>query len=197
MPRKKTTPGLPAAPSSLPEIFRLKIVLEHVSPQVSRVIETPDCDLFSLHAVIQTAMPWDNSHLACFEVSRNERYSLDPMDELDDKPMEEMTLGELAARGVKKFRYEYDFGDSWLHTITFQKSVARDPAATYPRCFGGERACPPDDCGGPFGYPDLLAALADKKHPEHKHMKEWIGGKFDPEAFDLDATNARLRKLTG
>lgn len=185
-----------ASPATvLPDVFRLKVALEHVRPPVWRRVETPDCDLFTLHAVIQEVMPWGNSHLACFIVGREERYSLDPMDEFDDKPMEAMTLGELAARGVKKFGYEYDFGDSWIHTVTFQKSVARDPAAKYPRCVDGERACPPDDCGGPFGYPELLAALADKKHPDHKHFKEWMGGPFDPEAFDLDAANARLRRL--
>ena len=193
MPRKPK--AAPPAATALPDVFRLKVVLADVRPQVWRRVETPDCDLFTLHAIIQEAMPWGNSHLACFHVGRDERYTLDPMDEFDDKPMEAMTLGELAARGVKKFGYEYDFGDSWIHTVTFQKGVARDPEAKYPRCVDGERACPPDDCGGPFGYPELLAALADKKHPEHKHMKEWMGGPFDPEAFDLAAANARLRRL--
>ena len=67
--------------------------------------------------------------------------------------------------------------------------------AKYPRCVGGARACPPEDCGGPWGYADFLAAMADPKHEDHRDMKEWIGRKFDPEKFSIDAVNKALRQL--
>ena len=73
--------------------------------------------------------------------------------------------------------------------------VEREPRARYPRCVGGARACPPEDCGGPWGYADFLAAMADPKHEDHRDMKEWVGGKFDPEKFSVDAVNKELRQL--
>jgi Plasmid pRiA4b ORF-3-like protein len=60
----------------------------------------------------------------------------------------------------------------------------------------GKRACPPEDCGGVWGYASFLEALHDPEHPEHEEMLEWIGGEFDPEAFDLDEVNVELQRLT-
>ena len=69
------------------------------------------------------------------------------------------------------------------------------PELAYPVCLAGERACPPDDCGGVWGYADLLEALADPKHPEHEWLTEWAGGPIDPEAFDRDEVNKQLARL--
>jgi hypothetical protein len=130
-----------------------------------------------------------------FEISRNERYGDQDDRELDYQSADRVRLSELAARGVKKFGYLYDFGDSWEHTITFEKPVAREPKVKYPRCVAGARACPPEDCGGAPGYYHCLDALADPKNPEHAWKIEWLGGSFDPEAFDLVATNKELRRV--
>ena len=180
-------------------VYKLKIVLKHIKPDVWRRIELPDCTLEDLHEVIQACMPWGNCHLWEFSVGQ-QRFGMEPEDDWfmmddDSDPAWEVQLSDLAAAGVKKFSYMYDFGDSWDHVITFEKPVARDPKAKYPRCVAGARACPPDDCGGPWGYAALLQVLADPKHPEHKHMMEWAGGPIDPEAFDLDAINKRLQRL--
>lgn len=80
--------------------------------------------------------------------------------------------------------YTYDFGDSWVHTVTLKEVVERDPDMSYPRCAGGQRACPPEDCGGPWGYQEFLEAIRNPHHDEHHRMLEWAGGSFDPEAFD-------------
>lgn len=80
--------------------------------------------------------------------------------------------------------YEYDFGDSWNHQILLQEIVPREKGARYPRCVGGERACPPEDCGGIWGYEALLEVINDPAHEEHEEMLEWLGGQFDPERFD-------------
>lgn len=90
--------------------------------------------------------------------------------------------------------YEYDFGDGWDHELKIEKIVPADLTAHYPRCTAGSRACPPEDCGGPPGYERLLEALRDPKHEDHEQMREWIGGEFDPEAFDLDEVNRVLKR---
>jgi hypothetical protein len=73
--------------------------------------------------------------------------------------------------------------------------VPREAKVKYPRCTAGARACPPDDSGGFPGYENLLHILGNPKHQEHADMLEWVGGPFDPEAFDLAAANRELGKL--
>jgi hypothetical protein len=195
VPRKKPA-GLPPAVAPMAgDIFRLKIALEYIRPQVWRRVEVPDCTLEGLHEVIQTVTPWDSSHLWCFDDGRH-RY-LDPefLDFPEDRSASDATLGQLAAAGVRKFRYTYDFGDCWDHQVTNEKTVPREPGVKYPRCTAGKRACPPDDCGGFPGYEQMLYILNHPKHKEYEHMVEWVGGSFDPEAFDLEETNRALRKL--
>jgi hypothetical protein len=190
----------PAKPAKGDTVFTLKIVLKWLKPEIWRRVELPDCTLEDLHWVIQLCMPWTNSHLWEFTVG-NQRFGMDmedapfAMEEDDSEPAYEVQLSKLVAAGVKKFNYQYDFGDSWDHIITFEKPATRDPKAKYPRCVAGARACPPDDCGGAPGYEQLLEILADKKHPDHEHMMEWAGGPIDPEAFDLDAINKALQQL--
>ncbi len=91
--------------------------------------------------------------------------------------------------------YEYDFGDGWEHRLELQKIVPPEPGTRYPTCLAGKRACPPEDCGGVWGYMDLIEALADPEHERHEELLDWIGGEFDPEAFDLDGTNELLRRV--
>ena len=106
------------------------------------------------------------------------------------------TLRQIAPREQGAFGYEYDFGDSWEHEITVDKILPPDAAAaTTAFCLDGARACPPEDCGGVWGYADLLKILKNRKHPEHKSMKEWLGRPFDASAFDVGKTNLWLRKL--
>jgi hypothetical protein len=106
------------------------------------------------------------------------------------------TLARIVPDERMHFRYEYDFGDSWEHKITVEKILPCDAAAaTSALCLGGARACPPEDCGGVWGYANLLEALKNRKHPEHKDLKEWIGGSWDAEAFSVTETNEWLREL--
>jgi hypothetical protein len=105
-------------------------------------------------------------------------------------------LDQIAPAEKAKFRYDYDFGDGWEHDVLVEKITPRDPSVTYPRCLGGKRNCPPEDCGGPWGYADLLDAIADPSHERHAELKEWLGDDFDPERFDLDAVNAAFDDVT-
>lgn len=97
-----------------------------------------------------------------------------------------------------RFEYTYDMGDDWEHEILFEGCLKPNPKVKYPLCLEGERACPPEDCGGVPGYEHLLEVLADETHEEHQEQLDWIGGGFDPEEFDLMITTVRMvRALRG
>jgi hypothetical protein len=172
---------------------RLKITLRGVRPPVWRRVVVPaSFTLAELHSVLQTAMGWTDSHLHSFDVGG---VLYGDVEELEGKVGNETrTRLSSVARRVSKFRYEYDFGDAWEHDVLIE-DVQPDAAAAEPFCTAGRRACPPEDCGGPWGYEHLLEVLADPEHEEHAHLSEWIGGPFDPQEFDVAETNDQLRGI--
>ena len=116
--------------------------------------------------------------------------SLRTRDERDIK------LNQLVHKEGFRFSYEYDFGDGWQHTLVVERILPAKKGTRYPFCVEGRRACPPEDVGGIWGYAQFLEALADPNHPEHEEYLEWAGGAFDPDGFELDDINKRL-KLVG
>ena len=186
---------------ALAPLYQLKVVLLGVAPPVWRRLQVPgDAKLDWLHAVLQVGIGWTNSHLHQFKVG--EAFYSDTRHhaaEFEDDPeiLEESTfaLRQIAPREGDVFRYEYDFGDSWEHEITVEKILPNPAAASFALCHEGARACPPEDCGGIPGYEELRKILKNRKHPEHKSMKEWLGRPFDAAAFDREKTNLWLRKL--
>lgn len=180
-------------------IYQLKISLDGLKPAIWRRVEVPGSfTLDKLHRVIQIAMGWEDYHLWTFHIGNTEYMpSVDGGFLFDFGPKPEnpmrVTLDQALGGHKIKFRYVYDMGDDWLHTITVEKVIAPEAGVTYPRCTAGEHACPPEDCGGPWGYVNLLEVLRDPAHEEHGEMLEWLGGEFDPEAFDLEAVNRRLQ----
>lgn len=175
------------------KIHQLKITLKHVKPLVWRRVEVPaDIKLGKLHRVIQIAMGWTDSHMHAFSSGQTQYGTPDPEFGVGIKNERNVQLGSLVEEGGKLL-YEYDFGDGWEHDIKVEKTRDATPGERYPRCTAGKRACPPEDCGGAWGYAELLQALQDPSHPEHEDMLEWLGGDFDPEGFDLEETNAGLR----
>lgn len=148
--RKRQPASMALAPT-----YHLKIILEGTKRPVWRRLQVPGgANLGWLHAVIQVAMGWTNSHLHQFVVG--ERLYSDPsfgLDESEDDPevldANKTAIREIAPRVKSAFVYEYDFGDSWHHRVTVEKIL--DPDSGIPRiaqCLDGERACPPEDCGG-------------------------------------------------
>ncbi|MGI8614038.1 MAG: plasmid pRiA4b ORF-3 family protein [Nocardioidaceae bacterium] len=178
------------------KIFQLKIQLAHIRPPVWRRVLVPgEIDLGELHEVIQTAFGWTNSHLHEFEVGDASYGTPDPDWGRDDVQDESRAkLFRLAGEG-SRLGYTYDFGDNWQHQLTIEKVLDPESGTRYPSCTAGRRACPPEDVGGPWGYEDFLDALADPNHEDHDDRIEWIGGSFDPDAFDLTATNTELKAL--
>ena len=184
------------------KIYHLEVALNGIKPRIWRRLQVSgDASLGWLHAVIQVAMGWTNSHLHQFIVG--ERVCSDPAFNLDQdgegQPIldeNKVTLMKVAPRQKDVFLYEYDFGDSWNHRVTVKKILASDPgAAKVALCLDGASACPPEDCGGVGGYEDLLQVIRDPRHEEHESMLEWLGGSFDPKAFDRERINKSLQKL--
>jgi len=181
-------------------VYQFKITLLGVKPPIWRRILVTDCTLDNLHEHIQTSMGWTNSHLHRFKIG-NELYG-DPM--LMEETMEEMEykdstttkLSDILPQESKPFRfvYEYDFGDSWEHEVLFEECPKPEPDRQYPQCLEGERTCPPEDCGGVWGYASLLEAIGNKKHKQHKEMLEWLGGSFGPEEFDAAMATKSMKK---
>jgi hypothetical protein len=183
-------------------IYQLKITLLGSDPAIwRRVLVSGDISLETLHWVIQHAMGWTNSHLHQFIVGK--KFYSDPSFELGEMggpPADDefkVTLSEIAPKVRAKLVYEYDFGDRWEHEVRVEKVLQEDSRYSgYPVCIEGERACPPEDCGGIYGYYDsFLPAIQDPEHEEHEDMLEWAGGKFDPDAFDIKAVNKELKRL--
>jgi hypothetical protein len=108
-------------------------------------------------------------------------------------------LSEIIPENAKKFRfiYEYDFGDSWYHEVLFEGCPSEEPGKRYPLCIDGKRACPPEDCGGIWGYPDFIHAIENPDDERHEELLEWIGGSFDPGAFDPAAATKAMKKGLG
>ncbi len=174
-------------------VYQLKITLRDIKPPVWRRVQIKDCSLTELHDVIQTCMGWDCYHLHGFEIGGEHYSEPDPDGMMEYEDERKVKLSQVVAAGYKKFTYTYDFGDNWDHVIQIEKVLPAEAGVHYPRCIAGKRACPPEDCGGAWGYGDFLEAIQHPDHPEHEHMVEWAGGEFDPEAFDIEAVNEQMR----
>jgi hypothetical protein len=180
-------------------IFQFKITLLEIRPPIWRRIQIPDGTLVTLHHHIQDAMGWENMHLHQFEID-GEPYGDAQFlnngwgDEVLDA--KKIKLSKLLADKDKNFRffYEYDFGDGWRHEILYEGVQEAEPKRKYPLCLEGARACPPEDVGGPWGYENFVVATKDPKHEEHEELREWFGGKYNPEAFDAEAVTKRMGK---
>ncbi len=175
--------------------FELTITLAQSEPSIwRRVIVPANLTLAGLHIVIQMAMGWNDSHLHEFEIGEVRYTGYHPFEDFDDTGEDDSKISLAKAIGKrKKFLYQYDFGDSWMHTIVVEKVI---PVLEKPIvCTDGEMACPPEDCGGLEGYYEQLAILNDKEHPDHAEVAEWMG-KFNPKAFNIDAVNRSLARLS-
>ncbi|MEM6522072.1 MAG: plasmid pRiA4b ORF-3 family protein [Cyanobacteria bacterium P01_C01_bin.70] len=177
-----------------PQRLQCHVWLMDSDPPIWRSFEVSDqITLNELHGVLQIVMGWEFSHLYAFDIGRD-RYA-DP----DPVPLEEtldattVSLATLKFKAGQKFSYTYDFGDGWVHQITVAEVQPLATADDLPRCLEGDRACPPEDCGGVWGYEDLLERLSDPDAPDFEELLDWLGD-FDPEAFDMASVNQRLAK---
>jgi len=174
--------------------FEVQITLNDVKPAIWRdIIINSTITLPDFHKVIQTVIGWTNSHLHQFRVG-DIAYSIPDEDSLmtciDYKGV---LLSTVLKKEGDKIYYDYDYGDGWEHTIVLNKIISSS-SNKKPLCIDGERSCPPEDCGGPFGYNDLVKVLSNQKGKKYKELIEWLGEEFDPEYFDKEAINELLKK---
>jgi hypothetical protein len=187
------------------KVVQLKISLKNSTPPIwRRVLVKSSISFYELHYTIQVVMGWGNYHLYEFKVGN---YRIGTIDEDFDDPesggpeiidAKEISLDEVLTKGeVKNFSYEYDFGDGWIHSIVIEKTMPLEQDKYYPVCLKGKLNCPPEDCGGLYGYYDLLKIISNKKHPEHKETIERLGGGFDPNEFEVDDVNDAFEDIKG
>ena len=186
--------GRKKAPSKkFDHYLQLKISLENTKPLIWRRIEIPCTYTFwDLHVAIQDAMGWSDMHIHQFEVA-------DPItghplflgvpheDDIDPDatiPEWEVRVASYLTLAHRTLTYEYDFGDDWIHKITLEAINKKEKKVKYPRCTGGRRACPPEDCGGPYHFDELLDMLENGNPEEKRAAREELGPYFDPNQFN-------------
>ena len=181
-------------------MLTLRISIEKSDPEIWRRFQVTDTmTLDDLHDTIQIVMGWTDSHLHRFSIA-GKRYSkilpdiveIDGQDEIDE---DDVLIGDVIKKKGQKFVYIYDYGDNWRHNLVVEEIGEPLPGQYYPVCLDGERACPPEDCSGIWGYYRMLESLRDPDHEEHASYLEWLGGSFDPDHFDLEARNAVLERF--
>jgi len=160
--------------------YQFKITLKGSRPPIWRRIQVPESYTFwDLHIAIQDAMGWEHCHLHEFEVvdpSTGFKVYIGIPSEgaMDVLAGWEERIADYFSMENRKAEYIYDFGDEWVHRVLLEKILPREENTGYPKCIGGKRACPPEDCGGVWGYYELLRAWRDPNSSEHSEAKEWL-----------------------
>jgi hypothetical protein len=175
------------------EVYQFKISLKNISPPIWRRIQVPEnYSFWDLHVAIQNAMGWLDCHLHEFTTIEKDYKKIQrigvPDIEMDDFEVlpswKEKINNWFSLDNNKAINYTYDFGDNWEHRVELEKILKRKEGVDYPICITGKRACPPEDCGGVWGYENTINILKNPKKPEYKETLEWLGGDFFPEKFD-------------
>jgi hypothetical protein len=179
------------------DILSIKITLNRTDPPIWRRILVPSSvTFFDLHHILQIGMGWKNSHLFEFLVGDYKLGYINPHEAFEDMAdANEVTLDLLLLKEGLAFTYLYDFGDGWEHTVTVENLLEKDKEKNYPICIDGQLNCPPEDSGGTYGFYQTLEILKDKKHSEYEFMKNWVGGGYNPEKFDVEKVNKELPKF--
>jgi len=182
------------------KIYQIQIALKGSKPKIWRRILVPsDLLLPDFHKIIQITMGWDNSHLHQFIKDRTfytQRMADDDFwDDMDNIDYSKTKISDLLKKQKDRMIYEYDFGDSWEHDIILEKIENNGLDKTIPTCLTGKNNCPPEDCGGIWGYSDMLEILKHPDHEEYEEYLEWLGEEFDPKYFDKNKINEKLKTL--
>ena len=211
-PRKPRTIRVLVPPDQLPylkdsrqtmpsnaQVYQIKVTLDGSKPPIwRRILVRSDITLAELHRIIQAVMGWADYHLHQFIVGRTYYGQPHPDYDLEMRDESQVKLSHIVSGEKLKFRYEYDFGDSWLHNLLVEKVLPPEPGQQYPVCIKGKRACPPEDVGGIWTYNYFVESIQNPDHPDYpgnNDFLEWVGDEFDPAEFDLDAVNEALRGL--
>jgi hypothetical protein len=183
-------------------VISAQVYIIDIEPRISRSLELPvKLNFAQLHEVLQAAFGWTDSHLHQFNdgglTIGAPEFDEDGLSDHRTFEASEVRLQDLTfpygEDSPLSILYEYDFGDDWRHLLILRR-IPRQIGVDYPRCLAGSRSAPPEDVGGCSGYAGFLEAWGDPEHEEHKAMRRWVGRKFDPERFDLEATNKAIAR---
>ena len=180
------------------KIYQIQIVLKGSKPKIWRRILVPsDLLLPDFHEIIQTTMGWGNYHLHQFIKDRifytQKMDNDDFWDDMDNVDYSKTKISDLLKKEKDRITYEYDFGDSWEHVIILEKIEKSGLDKTIPTCLTGKNNCPPEDCGGIWGYSDMLQIVKNPDHEEYEEYVEWLGEEFDPKYFNKNEINEMLK----
>lgn len=176
--------------------MQFRIDLLDTCPQIWRRFQVPNSYSFwDLHCAITDVMPWKDYHLHVFKLNQlGKRKPIEigipddeGFDDIEVLPGWKIFIKDYFTKNGDHAEYVYDFGDDWIHGLLFEGFTDPQTGVQYPICLDGKMASPPEDCGGISGYENFKKAISNPSHPEHKHLLAWIGGKFDPVAFDPKA----------
>jgi hypothetical protein len=176
--------------------FRIHLI--GTEPLVTRIFTvSAKTTMYELHHIIQVVMGWTNSHLYQFNVGEQViadiRLVDDELGPVTD--VKGVMVTQVFSHVGNTVTYEYDFGDGWMHHLELVEISTHPIDDVLPQIIGGENACPPEDCGGTYGYKELKEILMNPKHPEYKSSKRWVGSTFDPMVCDLKTIQQKLGKL--
>ena len=182
------------------QTYQIQISLTRFKPKIWRRLLIPSNLLLSdFHMIIQVSMGWENSHLHQFIKDRTFYTERIPGDDtwgkMNNVDYKKIKISDVLKKEKEKIIYEYDFGDGWVHDVLLEKILPGNEKMIFLICLEGKMACPPEDCGGVWGYSDMLEILKQPKHEEYDNIIEWLGEEFDPEHFDKEAVNNILKRL--
>jgi hypothetical protein len=176
-------------------IATLRIEIKYIERLIwRRVAVRTSMNLQALHTVIQATVGWLDYHLWEFVIGER-KYGVPDPGRPHVKNGATTQLAAILASGITEFGYVYDFGDNWEHRIVVEEVGIADAGAKYPRFLGGERRCPPEDCGGPPGYFDFTESIVRKRSKTAKEALEWYGGPYDPNDMDVEQIRIALGRI--
>ena len=179
--------------------YQFRVELQETDPSIWRRFIVPSgVTLHRLHLILQEVIGWTNSHLYRFKIGEKEYGEPDPDNEFYELHFINSRRTRLERLVIPKgttFIYEYDFGDSWIHELVLEDILEPGSNQEHPICLAGERACPPEDCGGPYGYAELLGIISNPEHEQYLDMMTWLGGRFFPAKFNLEKVNRHLKAM--
>lgn len=189
-----------AAKKKASTVLQLKIELEDSEPLIwRRFLVREDVLLIELHNTIQTVMGWWDSHLHRFEIEDKGYWNggeNEFEDDVQDLDVETSLLCDALKPSTKSFRYDYDFGDNWRHTVTIEKRLAlEDVVGAIPQCLAGANACPPEDVGNFPGFDKFKKAMENPGTKAFLEHGQWYGSNFQAESFCSNLVNRELRHL--
>lgn len=183
------------------KILQLKIQLRDSKPPIWRRVLVKESTLLGdLHIILQVIMGWTDSHLHMFLHNGQEYGPFYPDDDYNEdiedlKNEDHYTVRDFLKRAKAKMVYIYDFGDDWTHEIILEGTEKDCKEPFLPACITGEKACPPEDCGGISGFYRMLSQLEDKESEDYEEIRDWLGEDFNPDFFDIKKINKSLKKI--